>query len=381
VSAVARRSGKGAVVTAVARLFRRPPLTPEDLRALRPATILVVRQHNQMGDMVCATPALRAIRETWPEARIALVTAPVNVEVVRHNPHIDRVLVFAQRLWRRPWALAGFLREVRGLRAELAFVLTSVSFSVTSAALALASGARWVVGSDSRPFGWDLSRYAFSLELPASPLLDRHAVEHSLAPLAAVGVTTRNLATVVRPAPTETAAADAVLAELDLAPGFWCVHPGAGKAQNVWPAASFAAMIRRARAAGHHVLVLHGPTDGPALGALRDALAGEDDGVGVAPTVAVGTAAALLTRADRFLCNDTGIMHVAGAVGVPTLALFGPTDPALWKPPGAHVIALRSPGPGADPRGREYGWMENIDVDEVWRRWSDLAARGTAEEA
>ena len=323
------------------------------------------------------SPALRAIRETWPGARITLVTAPVNVEVVRNNPDLDQVLTFEQRMWRRPDRLLRFLGAVRGTGAELAFVLCSVSFSVTSAAIALASGARWVVGAESGPFGHDLSRHAFSLELPAAPSLNAHAVAHSLAPLQAVGVTTADPLPVVVPAPEEQAAAAQVLRDLDLPQGFWAVHPGAGKAQNVWPAASFADVVGRALAAGRDVLVLHGPADAEALADLERRLEpGPGGRLRVAPVLPVGTAAALLEAADRFLCNDTGIMHVAGALGVPTVALFGPTDPALWKPPSPRVVALRSQERTSDPRGREYGWMENIQADAVWRAWSGLAGRG-----
>lgn len=376
------RRFKRQLVAVAARCVRRPRLTVAELRALRPATILIVRQHNQMGDMVCATPALRAIRESWPGARIVLVTSPVNVEVVRHNPHLDEVLTFAQAMWRRPHRLLRFLGDLRRERAELAFVLCSVSFSVTSAAIALASGAHRVVGAASGPFGLDLSRHAFSLELPAEPDLDRHAVLHSLEPLRAVGVTTEDLTTVVVPSPAERQEAAEVLGNLDLAPGFWAVHPGAGKAQNLWPAERFAAVAGRARRRGVDVLVLHGPADAAALAALRRRAEAEEapGRLRVAPPLPVGTAGALLEQADRLLCNDTGVMHVAGAVGVPTLALFGPTDPELWKPPNPRVVALRSPSRTPDARGEEYGWMENLHPDVVWRAWRDLAGRAAAGE-
>ncbi|MCP4572985.1 MAG: glycosyltransferase family 9 protein [bacterium] len=370
------RSFKRWLTSLVARCVRRRRLTPHELLALRPGAILVVRQHNQMGDMVCATPALRAIRETWPAARITLVTAPVNVEVVRHNPDLDHALTFEQRMWRRPDRLLGFLGAVRGTGAELAIVLCSVSFSVTSAAIALASGARWVIGAESGPFGHDLSRHAFSLEMPAAPGLNAHAVAHSLAPLQAVGVTTADTSTVVVPASEERETAAQVLGDLDLVPGFWAVHPGAGKVQNVWPAANFAEVIGCALAGGSDVLMLHGPADAEALAAVLDLVdPGQGGKLRVAPAVSVGTAAALLEGADRFLCNDTGIMHVAGALGVPTVALFGPTDPALWKPPHARVVALRSATQTPDPRGEEFGWMENLEAGAVWRAWSGLAGR------
>lgn len=365
---------KSAATARLAALWRREPLTPAELLALRPARILVVRQHNQMGDMVCATPCFRALRETWPAARIALVTAPVNAGVVRHNPHLDRIFLFEQRLWSRPLALRRFLADIRGYDADLAFVLNSVSFSVTSAMLALWSGARWVVGGDSRPFGSQVSARAYSLQLPGSPVLDRHAVLHSLEPLRAVGITTDDLSTVVVPSPEDGARAAELIAEL-LPPGpFWALHPGAGKRQNVWPADRFAAVARRAARAGHPVLVLHGPADGDALADLRAALAGAPAAAAapivIAPPLSVGAGAAVLARAERFLCNDTGVMHIAGALGVCTVALFGPTDPAFWKPPADRVVALRAPGRREDPRGPEFGFLETLAVDAVWAAWS-----------
>lgn len=356
---------------ALGRRLRREPLTVAQLTALRPDRILVVRQHNQMGDLVCATPGLRAIAETWPAARVMLVTSPVNAGVARNNPHLARVLVFDKS----PGRLPAFARELRAWRAELAIVPSSVSFSLTSALIALSSGARHVVGADSRPFGWDFSEGCFSLVMPASPRLDRPAVEHSLAPLRAVGIDTRDLSTVVVPGRAERADAAALMADAGLADGFWALHPGAGKRQNAWPADRFARLARRAAAAGHQVLVLHGPADGAALAAF----APTGPGVSVAPPCAVGVMAALLERADRLLCNDTGVMHVAGALRVPTLALFGPTDPTLWKPPAPEVRALRAAGRLDDPRGPEFGWLETITEDEAWAAWAGLPGRARRE--
>ncbi len=360
-----RRSLKGWLASAAARAARRPRLTASELRALRPRRLLIVRQHNQMGDMVCATPTFRALGEAFPGAEIGLVCAPINHEVVRHNPDLARVFVFSQAAWRHPLRLIRFLRAVRAFRPDLAVVLNSVSFSVTSAWIAAASGARHIVGGDSRPFGWDISRHVYSLELPSRPALDRHAVRHSLAPLEAVGITTGDLATVVVPSPEEAAAAAALLDGAAGAGPLCVLHPGAGKRGNLWPAARFAAVAARAAAAGWRVLVLHGPADADALADFRAALAPDAKSVTVAPRLPVGVCAAILARADRFLCNDTGLMHVAGAVGTPTLALFGPTDPELWKPLAAQVRSLRGEG----------GDLGRLDVATVWQALAGLPAR------
>jgi ADP-heptose:LPS heptosyltransferase len=357
----------------VARMVRRPVLLPAQLHSMQPARILVVRQQNQMGDMVCATPVFRALAETFPQSRIALVTAPVNMEVVRHNPHLDQVFTFDQKMWRNPLRFLGLLGRLRQFNPEVTFVLSSVSFSVTSAALALVSGARYVVGADSLPFGHDISRHAFSLEMPSTPELDRHSVLHSLAPLQAIGITTDDLSTEVVPSTEEKLAAGQILQDLGLQPGFWALHPGAGKKQNIWPASGFARVARLAVEQGHQVLILHGPADAEPLAELKTLL---DDSLGekiqVAPPCSIGVGAALLQQADRFLCNDTGVMHVAGALPIPTVALFGPTDPELWKPPIAQVIALCSKIQTPDERGPEFGWMQNITSDEAWKAWTSL---------
>jgi len=339
-SASTWRKGKAWLARLAARRLRRESLTAAELRALRPRRLLIVRQHNQMGDMVCATPVFRALREAYPAAETALVTAPINDAVVRHNPHLDRLLRFEKVVWRNPARMIAFWRELRGFRADLAFVLNSVSFSVTSAVLALLSGARHVVGGDSRPFGWEISD-AYSLVLPAAPDLDGHAVDDNLAPLASVGITTADRSTVMVPSPADESAADRHLADWDWTPGFWMVHPGAGKRQNVWPAEGFAAVIARAETAGQRVLIIHGPADRPELSRLAEEIAPLDPRlIRIAPPLTVGVAAALLRRADRFLCNDTGIMHVAGAAQSP--AQRGSARPGIrldGKPDGGRGLA------------------------------------------
>jgi len=362
----------------LAHVLRRPRLSPEQLRALPARRVLIVRQHNQMGDMICATPALRAIREAFGAAEIALVTAPVNYEVVRDNPDLDRVFLFEQRLWRRPHRLLSFVRALRGFRPDVAFVLNSVSFSVTSAMIAYASGARFVVGGDSRPFGWDVSRHAYSLEMPSELVVQGPAVAHSLAPLAAIGIATADHTTVVVASEDERATARQLLTALHLGDRFWALHPGAGKPANVWPAERFAAVADQAAAAGHDVLVLHGPADGDAVACLQAALAPTSHlRVRIAPRLTVGAVVALLEHADRLLCNDTGIMHIAGALRLPTVALFGPTDPAVWKPPADEVVALRAAARQEDPRGQEFGWLEAITVQEVWQTLAGLPVGGS----
>ncbi len=365
-----RKGIKRVVSGAIARLWHRPGRTPDEIRAARPHRILIVRPHNQMGDMVCATPCFRAVREAYPEAEIALVCAPINLDVVQYSPHLDRILLFDKRACTRPGPLLAFIRVLRQFEPDLAFVLNSVSYSVTSAALAAVSGAELIVGCDSLPYGFDVSRHAYSLVMPSYPELEGHAVDHNLAPLAAVGIDTQDRSTVLVPAAKERAVAEDIAKDVPGADPLILMHPGAGKIVNLWPTERFAAVAAHFVRAGRRVLVLQGPADAHVMEAFRQEMCGLlpndlHSAWTELPPVTVGVCAALLERADRFLCNDTGLMHVAGAVGAPTLALFGPTDPASWAP---RHHALR-------PLRHESGELQALDIDQVLQAFLELPGR------
>lgn len=379
---------KHALLSRAARPFRRPALTPEALLTLTPERILIVRQQDQMGDVICSTPAIRAVREKWPAARIALVAASAHAGVFRHNPHIDELILFDKRGLRRPLALVRLLRTLRAFDPELALVLNTVSFSLTSALIGLASGARFLVGGNSAPFGSDFAPSVYSLTLPARPDLDRNAVLHALWPLQSVGIDTNNLRTVLEPGLEERRQAARLFAELGIEQPerVWAMHPGARKPQNLWPTERFAEVAACAARAGNPVLVLQGPHEQDIITAFRRELGRLLEHnppararVRVAPPVPIGVFAAILQQVERFLCNDTGVMHVAGAARVPTVALFGHTDPRLWKPPYAEVVAIRSPFRRDDPRGEQFGWLEQIEPEAVWRAWCTLDQPGGAE--
>jgi len=318
----------------------RPRVDLATILESRPQRVLLVRQHNQMGDMLCATPALRALRKTFPEARILLLTAPINDGVVRNNPDIDAILLFDKREVRSSLRLAWrFLRELRGFGADTAFVLNTVSFSSTSAWLAVLSGARFIVGGSSRPFGWSFSEWLYSLETPVDPEVREHAIDHGLKPLEAIGIVATDRHPILVPGPEAAPAAADFLAEVGTAP--WAaIHPGAGKRRNRWAPERFATAVRFLEDQGASVFLIEGPADAEAvestlgaLGASRTVLRGVD----------VGTVAAVIGKSHVALVNDTGVMHIAGAMGTPGVAMFGPTPSACWGPRDVELSALQSP--------------------------------------
>ena len=118
------------------------------------------------------------------------------------------------------------------------------------------------------------------------------------------------------------------------------VHPGSGSPRKRWPLAHFALLADRLRNAGRQVDWCLGPAE-EGLPVPRD--------VRLIPPKRLDELASLLASAGLYLGNDSGITHLAASVGCRTVAVFGPTDPAVWGPIGPHVKVVRGdPWPTAD---------------------------------
>jgi heptosyltransferase-2 len=154
---------------------------------------------------------------------------------------------------------------------------------------------------------------------------------------------------------SETDHADAHERTSELPPGFVAVHPGSGSPAKNWPCERFAAVARKLSPGRPCLLVL-----GPA-----EAAAPPFEGAIAARSWPVRALGAALSRAGVFLGNDSGISHLAAAAGAPTLALFGPTDPAIWAPVGPRATSLRAPG----------GALAHLGVEEVAEAALHLRAR------
>jgi ADP-heptose:LPS heptosyltransferase len=111
-----------------------------------------------------------------------------------------------------------------------------------------------------------------------------------------------------------------------------------------------------ARAAGYAPLVLAGEADALALAEVEQALAQRDLRTPVAHRLPVGVVAALLARCAGYVGCDSGVSHLAALCGVPTVAVFGPTDPARWAPLGEQARAMRAPN----------ARLDQLDADAVW---------------
>jgi len=338
------------------RLMRTRKISANPFELCGPgARILVIRQQNQMGDMLLATPCLRALRQSVPGSWITLLASHENAAVVLNNPHVNEVLVYDKRVFRKnPIALIRFVQSLRRRNFDISIVLSTVSFSITSAVLCVVSGARYKVSYSGSSYGLGFVDQAFHVSVPLENS-GEHQTRLGLKLLEHFDVTSSDLSPIMVPDKQNEQFAEEFMAQSFPGP---CgkgivvgIHPGAGKAKNRWPASRFAEIANKLHQVRNaSIVVIGGPSDGEVLDALLHDL---EFKAAVLTGESIGGVAAVMERLSLLLCNDTGVLHVAAAVGCPTLALFGPTDPSRWAPLGRFVKALRAPGARMDELKKE----------------------------
>ncbi|OIP36734.1 MAG: lipopolysaccharide heptosyltransferase II [Deltaproteobacteria bacterium CG2_30_66_27] len=290
-----------------------------------PPVTLLVRATNWLGDAVMTTPALAGVRESFPDARIVLLARPLVAELFRHHPDVDEVMVY-ERPGRHEGAL-GRLRlagELRRRRFDGALLLQN-AFDAALIAFLGRIPERAGYPTDGR-------RLLLSLPVPLTrEILERHEVEYYLCLLDGLGIP--------RPVPAslklavveeEKEAMARRLASLGIEPGtpIVVINPGAtyGSAKRWYPD-RFAAVADALSAEwGAKVVVVGSTAEAPLADEIEAATLTPP--VNLAGKTAVREMMALLSLSSFLLTNDSGPMHIGAALGVPLVAIFGPTD---WR--------------------------------------------------
>lgn len=290
------------------------------------ARVAVVRALPGLGDFLCAVPALRALRAAWPAARISLIGLPVARTFVARFPHyVDELLEFPgwPGMPERPVAerrLAAFLARARRLPFDLA--LQCHGSGRASAAFTQALGARRTAG------------FVPPEVAPPDPATflpyreDESEVRRLLRLVAHLGVPARD-ERLEFPVTVDDVRALTRLVELPPR-RYVCVHPGSALADRRWPTARFARAADALARRGLAVVLTGGERERPLTAAVAAAMTAP--ALDLAGRTSLGTLAALLARARLLLSNDTGVSHLAAAVGVPSVVVFVRTDPARWAP-------------------------------------------------
>jgi ADP-heptose:LPS heptosyltransferase len=299
---------------------RRPPLPLSRLDPKEVGRVLLIN-NTALGDLLFSTPAFRALKQTYPHWRLEVLVHPAYRALVANNPHLDRTWTFPGRS-RRLLTLA---RELHRQHYDLAIILHGNDPEATM--LAWAAGPSFIIGSAASPLS-----FAYSASVPRTDPFE-HAIERRLNFVRLLGADTADKSMGLFLPPEELRTAEAVLSRHfgpDL-PLLAALHPTGSAPYKCWPAESFAALGNYLhRTYGARLLIVSGPRDREAATSLAARLAG--------PALVTGGAfsllqtAALLSRCRLFMGNDSGPLHLALALKVPSVALMGADHPRRVGP-------------------------------------------------
>jgi heptosyltransferase-2 len=280
-----------------------------------PPNILLVR-FSSIGDILLMTPLMRALRQRHPDARISVVTKSEFVPLLAHNPRLTEVIGWSVET---PLVSLGRRLRAAGYSHQL-----DLHGSLRSRALRWYAGGTWTTYPKHRLARTALIRTKRDLYRDRRPVAERYfdAARHLDV------VSDQGSLELFLPRPALDAAGD-FLSERALGPErqLIAVAPGAAHFTKRWPTHHWTALVGRLVRNGNDVVVVGGPRD--RVVAESVAAAGGSHAASAAGVFDLPGTGALLKRARALIAADSGVMHLATAVGTPVVALFGPTVEAF----------------------------------------------------
>lgn len=320
--------------------------------------VIVIRQHNQFGDVLCTVPLLRSLNKKYKLQELAVVVSPQNIAALAGCPYVTRLINYDKlSFYKRPSLFIDFAKELRR-EYDILLVPSNVSLSLTNDVMAFFVRAKRKLGpaslgSKSNRTG---SVYDVAVDLDWGDMLV-HQSHRNMKVASPLGIGTETDKGELEYKVDRVIEADAkefVNRTSREGSRKVALHAGAGKIPNRWDVAGFAALSHLlCDKLDADIFITEGPMDHDVVENLAGQLRG--------PFVrirnrAISFVAAILKQMDLVVTNDTGIMHLAAAVGTPTLSLFGPTDPLQWAPLGRKNRFILGRG----------GDINTITVDKVF---------------
>lgn len=329
-------------------------------------SVLFIRRDN-IGDLVCTTPAIRALRLKYPAAHIGVLVNSYNAGVLDGNPDVDEVFVYEKgkhsvkgrlRVALENLSLMRRIRQ-RGFEAAIG---CSYAYQKRLARYTFLTGAPKRIGFG--PEGMVLSRFSYNctVAVPASPV---HEVEAMMALLRPLGVTDPPPPLFMRPDPVEVERVRRLMGikETGQGRGPVVLHISSRRPKNRWPKERFKELGERIGSElGLKIMLLWSP--GSASNPLHPG--DDEDAAWIASsmrseplayrTTNLGELAAAMSLGSLVVCLDGGAMHIAAALAKPVMTVWGSTEQKRWRPWGVPCVILQKPD----------GHASSISVNEAY---------------
>ncbi len=290
--------------------------------------ILVIKLR-YIGDVLLTTPFLRVLRQGFPEAWITTLVNAGTEDVLRHNPDVNEVLCLPRT------GMIPQTRFWRGLRARGFECVVDFTDGDRAALLAWFTGAGLRIGynHEGRLRG-RLYSHCVEAAYGTMHMIDYHAMACS-----ALGLPIRGGDPVLPLSGENHEQAHRIKETLPLDGKPWVMlHPGARYWFKAWSAERFAALADTFHDKGFRVVLVGSPSEQAVATAVMKAT--KRPLASLVGKTSLLELAALMTQCRLFIGNDAGPMHMAAAVGCPVVALFGPSNPAVWGPRGKYTKTI-----------------------------------------
>lgn len=304
--------------------------------------ILVIRQHNQFGDMLAGISLFRAIKEKYPHSHLTLLSSADNYFGVVKSRFIDELIIFDKSKMYNPVYFISFIKKIRK-HFDVAIVPVTVSISFTSNLFARLSKSNIRIGPKSLDGKPNKSSYFFDrrVDIDWRKYPDSNVSEHILEIVKPFGISTKDLSSEISFDESDVNNAVKFMDKIrnDSKSLLIGLHVGAGKPANRWSLKKYSKLIDKLNKEVNCTFYLTG-TDADKE-ELDFVSTNTSPKLNLFLNKQIPQVAALVSKSNLFITNDTGIMHVAGTTTTPQISLFGPTNPFNWAPCGKNKIFLR----------------------------------------
>jgi len=338
-----------------------------------PRKILVIQSH-LIGDIVMATPILRALKKKYPNAKVSLLANEFAKELLGESPYIDEIITM-----KFPWSIYDYslknlynvINVIKKLRKQKFDLAIDAQIDIRNLFLMFLTGAK-------RRLGYDITGgKVFLTDCPEFPENKCNLLDARLSILEYLGINYPDKTTELPVGQENLRWVDSYLSQNKLNSDKTVgIHPGASVKEKLWQPEKFAEVIDFLNSKGYQPVIIEGPKDADIVNSIIFLCKAPP------PILKTGlkNVVAFICHCSLIICLDSAAIHLAGAVGTPVVAIYGPKWPELTRPFRDNIEIIWDESFGCRPC--EYGHcvsighscMDSIGTESVIRKVDELLA-------
>jgi lipopolysaccharide heptosyltransferase I len=332
--------------------------------------ILIIKP-SSLGDIVLALPALTALHKSFSDARISWLIRPEFAPLLENHPHLNDTIIFDRKFlgkaWFHPRALASLLSLIRRLRRSKFDAVIDLQGLFRTASLAWLSGCKERLGmANARELAHIFYTHKTKRQQDCI-----HVVDYYLKVIQAMGASKTQVQFVLPTEPTVADSVNTLLINRDIKPDNYAVFvPGSAQEAKCWPAHNFASLAEKMVSQFGFSIIVVGTNAEKSI--TEKIVSGANvQVIDLAGLTSLPELVALFRSAKIVVSNDTGPGHIAAALGVPLVMIFGPSNPVRLLPyKRPETLAAVEPfGRGLKLQSNDPAHaIEAITVDQVYQK-------------